>query len=167
MQEPRDTFDAVVSALIVERASPRKKSTKKTSRRSSKKRKGYAKPTKPRPETREEFEIKIDSLFDDNATNADVRLREYMRGERSFIDRHGVESKFSPTEGRQYTLVEIGTIMGVTRERVRQIEENALRKMWRYIRSLNMREDLTETDWLMVLKQNDDKDRTQYYPGSL
>jgi hypothetical protein len=32
MQEPKDTFDAVVSALIAERASPRKKSTKKTSR---------------------------------------------------------------------------------------------------------------------------------------
>ena len=123
IQEPKDTFDAVVSALIAERGSPRKKSTKKTSRRSSKKRKGYAKPTKPQPETHEEFEIKIDSLYDDNATNADVRLREYMRGERSFIDRHGVESKFKPTEGRQYTLEEIGTIIGVTRERVRQIEE--------------------------------------------
>ena len=167
MQEPKDTFDVVVNALIAERASPRKKSTKKTSRRSLKKRKGYAKPTKPQPDTREEFEIKIDSLFDDNATNADVRLREYMRGERSFVDRHGVETEFNPTEGRQYTLEEIGTIMGVTRERVRQIEENALRKMWRYIRSLNMREDLTETDWLMVLKQNDDKDRTQYFPGTI
>ena len=38
--------------------------------------------------------------------------------------------------------------MGVTRERVRQIEEHALRKMWRLIRSMNLREDLNEGDWL-------------------
>jgi hypothetical protein len=31
--------------------------------------------------------------------------------------------------GRQLTLEEIGTIMGVTRERVRQIEAHALRKL--------------------------------------
>ena len=31
--------------------------------------------------------------------------------------------------GRQLTLEEIGTVMGVTRERVRQIEASALRKL--------------------------------------
>jgi len=184
MQETKNTFDDAANALLAERVSRRKKSTTKISqqsskkasgsgkvtrgsRRSLKKRKGYARAIKPPPETKSAFEKKVDNLYDDNASNADVRLREFMLGQRSFIDRHGDEIWFNAKGGKQYTLEEIGTIMGVTRERVRQIEEQALRKMWKHIRSLNLREGLKESDWLGVLKQNDDKDRTQYFPGSV
>lgn len=184
MQETKDMFEDAANALLAEIDFPRKKSTTTTSkqsskkpngsakgtkgsRRSLKKRKGYAKAVKPPSEPKSAFEQKVDNLYDDRATNADVRLREFMLGQRSFIDRHGVETWYKPKEGRQYTLEEIGTIMGVTRERVRQVEEIALRKMWKHIRSMNMREDLTETDWLGVLKQNDDKDRSIYFPGTI
>ena len=48
---------------------------------------------------------------------------------------------FSP--GRQLTLEEIGKVMGVTRERVRQIEAHALRKL-RHPSRIRFLEELTK-----------------------
>ena len=38
-------------------------------------------------------------------------------------------SRFGFDDGREKTLEEVGNIQGVTRERIRQIEANALRKL--------------------------------------
>ncbi len=159
--------DDVVNALLVEAGLPPKKSRRTRSRSSCRKLKGSEKPTKPACEPKDALEEHVSAQFDEGATNADVRLRQFLRGERSFVDKNGETVAHDPDSCRTYTLEEVGTIMGVTRERVRQIEEGALRKMWRFIRSMNMREDLTETDWLSVLKQNDDREKTVYFPGSL
>lgn len=159
--------DDVVNALLVEAGLPPKKSRRTSSRRSCRKLKGSEKPTKPACEPKNALEEHVSAQFDEGATNADIRLRQFLRGERSFVNKSGETVMHDSESGQTYTLEEIGTIMGVTRERVRQIEESALRKMWRFIRSMNMREDLTETDWLNVLKQNDNKDKTVYFSGSL
>ena len=51
--------------------------------------------------------------------------------------RHSLE------DGRGYTLEEIGTLLGVTRERIRQIESKALRKLrYHETRQQNLRDFL-------------------------
>ena len=139
-------LDDVVNALLADTVSRPKKSTRKTSKCSSKKRRGSAKPIKPSP-----LEWKGEHRDGDDPTDADLRLREFFKGDRSILEKDGT-THFYQNDGRTYTLEEIGQIMGVTRERVRQVEENALRKMWRLIRSMNMREDLEEGDWLDIIE---------------
>lgn len=169
-----DTPDDVVHALLAEADLPQKKSPRKNSRRSCKKSKGSAKRTKkqsrkpkPPPKSKDELHARIESQFDFDVTDADQRLREFMLQARTLHERDGTESLYEPNENRSYTLEEIGTVMGVTRERVRQIEEAALRKLWRRIRSINMREDLEETDWINVLTDYKSDDPTVYYPDSV
>lgn len=107
-------------------------------------------------------------MFDDCATNADQRLREFIRGDRCLVEKDETEHYYNPKEGRTYTLEEVGNVMGVTRERVRQIEEHALRKMWRLIRGLNMRDELTQEDWLKGIRDNgEDDEPTIYYPETI
>lgn len=145
-QETRDVLlDDVVSALLADTGSRRKKSTKKTTKSSSKKSKGSEPSIKPLP-----LEWSAAKLKDEDPTDADVRLREFMQGKRALIEKDGSRHYFE-NNGRTYTLEEVGQIMAVTRERVRQIEEHALRKMWRLIRSMNLREDLEESDWIDII----------------
>lgn len=145
INQKRDVLlDDVVSALLAETGSRRKKSTRKTSKCSSKKLNDSEKSIKPSP-----LEWKGE-LTEDDPADADVRLREFMRKERSFVDKDGTPH-FYADDGRCYTLEEIGQVMGVTRERVRQVEERALRKMWRLIKSMNIREDLEQGDWLDMI----------------
>lgn len=137
-------LDAVASALLAGTGSRRKKSTRKTLKCSSKKLNDSEKSIKPSP-----LEWKGEHTEDD-PTDADLRLREFMQKKRSILDKDGTPH-FYEDDGRCYTLEEIGQVMGVTRERVRQVEENALRKMWRLIRSMNTREDLEQGDWLDMI----------------
>jgi len=134
----------VVNALLADTVSRRKKSTRKTSNLSSKKVKESDKSIKPLPISWK------GGNYEDDPTDADKRLAEFMRGERTLTEKDGTLHTYQ-NDGRCYKLEEIGQVMGVTRERVRQIEEHALRKMWRLIRSMNLREDLTEGDWLDIL----------------
>lgn len=92
-------------------------------------------------------------------STADERLRAFMRGD---LELDG--AAYDPSEGRQYTLEEIGRIMGVSRERVRQIEEHALRKLWRMLDIMSKRENLTQEDWLSIFDDGSG-DRTVYFPG--
>lgn len=163
----KDLLDDVVNALLAGGDLRPKKSRLKTSRPSLRKCKGSEKPTKPEPEPESELEARIIALFDDCATNADERLREFIRGDRCLVEKDGVEHFYDRHENRTYTLEEVGNVMGVTRERVRQIEETALRKMWRLIRGMNMREDLTERDWIEGITEPRSEDPTVYYPETI
>lgn len=160
--------DDVVHALLADAGLLQRKYPRRTSKpfspRSSDCGLSTKRSSKPQPQPKSELEARIESQFDDCATNADQRLREFMRKERCLVEKDGTEHWYDPDENRTYTLEEVGTIMGVTRERVRQIEETALRKMWRLIRSMNMREDLDESDWLKGMGENGNKDRTIYLP---
>ena len=96
-------------------------------------------------------------------TNADRRLNEFMQGERTTtID--GEEHTYDPEAMRNYTLEEVGSIMGVTRERIRQIEEMALRKMWRSLDIMSKREGMAQSDWMEILTNAHGNEDTIYMP---
>ncbi len=93
-------------------------------------------------------------------STADERLRAFMRGELE-LDGQTYDSDL----GRQYTLEEIGRVMGVSRERVRQIEEHSLRKLWRLLDIMSKRENLNQQDWLSISAHGSGDGDTVYFPG--
>jgi len=99
-----------------------------------------------------------------DTSNADVRLTEFMQGNRSTVI-DGEEHYYDPESRRQYTLEEIGQIMGVTRERVRQVEEMALRKMWRAFDSMSRRENISPDEWIQILTDSHGGEDTIYIPS--
>ena len=151
-----------VSALLAERASQLENTSKKTSRSSRKKPKSSVTSTKPTkaPDPR----AKNGRLHQEDATDADNRLREFIQGSRSTTLPNGEEHWYDPEENRNYTLEEIGNIMGVSRERVRQIEEHALRRMWRLMDIMSKREGMTQADWMKILTDSHGDDETIYMP---
>ncbi len=58
-------------------------------------------------------------------------------------EREVLELRFGLKDGRSYTLEEVGRMFGVTRERIRQIEAKALRKLRHPQRSHKLRDYLT------------------------
>jgi RNA polymerase primary sigma factor len=61
--------------------------------------------------------------------------------------------RFGLVDGQARTLEEVGHILGVTRERIRQIETKALRKVRHPYRSRKLRDYLTEVvsgQWTVV-----------------
>jgi RNA polymerase primary sigma factor len=78
-----------------------------------------------------------DMLEDPNAAQPEVELAELLRGTEleAALDqlsermRHVVELRFGLTGERPKTLEEVGAELGVTRERVRQLESRALREI--------------------------------------
>tara|TARA_Y100000114_G_C11751480_1_gene324551 strand:- start:371 stop:769 length:399 start_codon:yes stop_codon:yes gene_type:complete len=69
----------------------------------------------------------VKNIADDYGEDSDTRLRKFYE---------------EAEPGRSYTLKEIAEAMGVTRERVRQIEEMALRKFGRRFRQILKRENI-------------------------
>ena len=94
-------------------------------------------------------------------TDADNRLKEFIQGIRSTVI-DGKEHWYDSKSTRAYTLQEIAHIMGVTRERVRQIEEAGLKRMWRLLSAMSRRENLKPTDWLDIAESKDGDDDTIY-----
>ena len=66
---------------------------------------------------------------------ADARLRKFVQS----------------AEERAYTLQEIATVMGVSRERVRQIEARALKKLYRRLGQILKNEGLTPEDAMQMV----------------
>jgi len=58
-------------------------------------------------------------------------------------ERQVLEMRFGLKDGRSHTLEEVGQAFGVTRERIRQIEAKALRKLRHPLRSRKLRDYLT------------------------
>ena len=72
-------------------------------------------------------------------------LREQIREVLGFLtdrERQVLEMRFGLTDGQDHTLEEVGKEFGVTRERIRQIEAKALRKLRHPSRSKALRDYL-------------------------
>lgn len=73
-------------------------------------------------------------------------LREQVRSVLSFLnerERSVLEMRFGLNDGKDHTLEEVGRQFGVTRERIRQIEAKALRKLRHPSRSKSLRDYLS------------------------
>ena len=138
----------VVNALLADCVSQRANTSRKTSRPSRRKRKCSATTTKPTKvaDPSQQFLCKNNKQ---DVANADLRLKEFILGLRpGVVDE--VEIWHNRENPRPYTLEEIGQIMGVSRERVRQIEEASLRKLWRLLDIMSKREGLKQDDWIKM-----------------
>lgn len=69
-----------------------------------------------------------DPLFDANMEDLQIRMAKAMSA-LNHREREILRLRYGLTDGYSYTLEEVGNIFSVTRERVRQIETNALRKL--------------------------------------
>lgn len=153
----------VVSALLAESVSPRGNTSRKTSKRSRKKPKCSGTSTKPTKAV--VLNQKGSQINKEDSTDADCRLREFLQGLRSTKVRDQEDEHwYSRESSRQYTLQEIADIMGVSRERVRQVEDQALRKLWRYLSLMNKREGVEINDWFKILNENSSDEATVYMP---
>jgi hypothetical protein len=159
----KNISDDVVSALLAEHASQLGSTFKKTSRSSRRKPKCSGTSTKP---TKADVPIvKSGQGLTEDSTDADNRLREFIQGLRPTTLPDGTEYWYEREASRRYTLEEIGDIMGVSRERVRQIEEGALRKMWRMLTMMTKREGLNTNEWLKIATDCAKEEDTIYYPS--
>lgn len=157
----------VVSALLAGRDSPLGNTSKKTSQSSPRKPKCSGNSTKPTKAVALNRNGGLIRNHKEDCTDADNRLREFMTGLRSTQlkneDGEITEHFYNPEESKQYTLQEIADVMGVSRERVRQVEEHALRKMWRFLSIMNKREGLEKDDWFKTFNNNNGE-ATIYMP---
>ena len=78
-----------------------------------------------------------DPLYDANQEMLKERLDDVM-GELSYREREIIKLRYGLTDGYSYTLEEVGKIFSVTRERVRQIESKAVRKLQQPYRSRSL-----------------------------
>jgi RNA polymerase primary sigma factor len=69
-----------------------------------------------------------DPLYDTNMEMLKTRLDDVMN-ELTYREREIIRLRYGLTDGYTYTLEEVGKIFSVTRERVRQIESKAVRKL--------------------------------------
>ena len=69
-----------------------------------------------------------DPLYDTNLEMLKSRLADVM-DDLSYREREIIKLRYGLTDGYSYTLEEVGKIFSVTRERVRQIESKAVRKL--------------------------------------
>lgn len=78
-----------------------------------------------------------DPLYDTNQEMLKDRLDEVM-AELTYREREIIKLRYGLTDGYSYTLEEVGKIFSVTRERVRQIESKAVRKLQQPYRSRSL-----------------------------
>jgi RNA polymerase primary sigma factor len=78
-----------------------------------------------------------DPLYDTNMDMLKERLNAVM-GDLSYREREIIRLRYGLADGYSYTLEEVGKIFSVTRERVRQIESKAVRKLQQPFRSRSL-----------------------------
>ena len=89
----------------------------------------------------------IDLIADENATKFmdidDLSIRDTIYSVLNTLserERKIIELRFGFTDGRQHTLEEVGTEFNLTKERIRQLEASALKKLRNPVRSEKLRE---------------------------
>lgn len=164
----KNTHEDVVTALLAESVSRQGNTSKKTSRSSRKKPKCSGTSTKPTKGVVLNRKGGLINNHKEDCTDADNRLREFMMGSRStkLLDenKEEIEHWYNPEAEKSYTLQEIADVMGVSRERVRQVEETALRKLWKYMSILNKREGVTEDEMFQQINEVKKSGDTIYMP---
>jgi len=75
-----------------------------------------------------------DPLFEMNRESLKARINDVLQA-LSYREREIIKLRYGLTDGYTYTLEEVGRIFSVTRERVRQIEAKAVRKLQHPVRS--------------------------------
>ena len=78
-----------------------------------------------------------DPLYETNQDALKSRIEEVMEG-LNYREREILRLRYGLADGYSYTLEEVGKIFSVTRERVRQIESKAVRKLQQPYRSRNL-----------------------------
>jgi RNA polymerase primary sigma factor len=89
--------------------------------------------------------IEDDKLMSPVEAAARQLLKEQLRGALGILndrEREVLELRFGLKDGKEHTLEEVGQYFGVTRERIRQIEAKALRKLRHPNRSRPLRDYL-------------------------
>ena len=158
----QNTYADDANALLAELASQLESISKKTSPSSLRKPKCSESFTKKPKDVVRNRNGGLVRNHKEDSTDADNRLKEFMKGLRPAKLADEDEHWYEPSKGRTYTLQEIADIMGVSRERVRQVEELALRKMWSYVRAVNKREGVSEDEMFQSFRENGDS--TVYMP---
>ena len=89
----------------------------------------------------------IDLIADENATKFmdidDLSIRDTIYSVLNTLserERKIIELRFGFTDGRQHTLEEVGKELNLTKERIRQLEASALKKLRNPVRSEKLRE---------------------------
>jgi hypothetical protein len=82
---------------------------------------------------------------------ADDKLTAFICGDEPLVLEDGTEHWFDADGGRTYTLNEISIVMGVTRERVRQIQQKALQKMYAKMSAMARKEGENPVEWFTHL----------------
>ena len=89
----------------------------------------------------------IDLIADENATKFmdidDLSIRDTIYSVLNTLserERKIIELRFGFTDGRQHTLEEVGKEFNITKERIRQLEASALKKLRNPVRSEKLRE---------------------------
>jgi RNA polymerase primary sigma factor len=89
--------------------------------------------------------IEEDKMISPVEAAARQLLKEQLRGALGILndrEREVLELRFGLKDGKEHTLEEVGRHFGVTRERIRQIEAKALRKLRHPNRSRPLRDYL-------------------------
>jgi RNA polymerase primary sigma factor len=89
--------------------------------------------------------IKDETVLEPDDATSKQLLREQMKtilGSLNHRERRVLEMRFGLRDGQGHTLEEVGQAFGVTRERIRQIEAKALRKLRHPLRSRKLRDYL-------------------------
>ena len=94
------------------------------------------------------LDSKEDSLLEGAKSLASGSREAYQRKARNKREALSVDERLrkfaeEADPGRVYTLDEIGSVMGVTRERVRQIEQRALQKFYFHIKKVMKEDNIT------------------------
>lgn len=90
--------------------------------------------------------LQDDAVLEPGDAASKELLRDQIRNVLGFLtdrERDVLEMRFGLTDGKDHTLEEVGKFFGVTRERIRQIEAKALRKLRHPSRSKALRDYLT------------------------
>ena len=89
----------------------------------------------------------IDPLYDSNQEALKNRIEEAME-HLNYREREILKLRYGLADGYSYTLEEVGKIFSVTRERVRQIESKAVRKLQQPYRARSLASFLDGVDQL-------------------